>query len=1205
MNERRRPNRKAVLQTWAILGWVLIAALLAGSLDSYFEYRRIETQEGERLAAQATTIRENLQHQLQAVNQALLGLLDEKANWKSSPQGREVTRLKLKAISSVMPGVRTLLVLNKEGTTLISDRDGVIGENFNYREYFQTPLKNPDLDALYVSPPYVTVLGAYAMTAARVAPDESGQFDGIVAATLDPHFFRTLVNSVRYAPDITVSIVHGGGLHFLSVPEPAERGEESHAAMASFLTRHQQSGSEATLMKGAANDNGEERLIAQQTIRPAFLRMNEALVASVARPLPSIFADWRGETRLRASFLAGFAVLSILGLAALQWQRRKMERLAAANSDLREQAESRLRQMFEQSDAIMLLIDPVARRIVDANAAASRFYGYSIEELKSASIRQINPLPEAEHDAAWAGAIKGERNFFVYLNRLASGEMRTVEVRSSPIEAGGKTLLFSIVSDITERKRAEQELLASQERFRSILNAMNDGVYIVSPDCDLEFVNPAIENVFGPWAGKKCFDYFHGLEESCSGCVIPKVLGGTPVHSQWRCSKTGRDFDSFATRLENADGSVSKIEFLHDVTAIRKAEESLRASEQRMRLFFERQLVGMAITSPEKGWLQVNDRMCDLLGYSREELAHLTWAMLTHPEDILADNAQFDRLLAGEIDDYALEKRFIRKDGRIVDTSFSVGCVRKPDGAVNYVLALVADISERKRAEEALASQNALLRSILDVAPVGITITDEAGNIIDCNLASERLLGMTKEEHLARSFKSPEWKSYRDDGTAMPPEEFAGLQALRQRRLVGNQHMDIETRRGLVNLLVSAAPINLPGHGVVIAYADITAEKRLERILELSEERYKLAVDGANDGIWDWQIKSNDLYVSPVWKRQLGYEAGELESSHSMVRSLMHPEDGPRVWGELARFMENPSGQFSIRFRMRHKDGSDRWILSRSRVLCDHSGQPIRMTGFHTDITELKRAEDALAQRSLELERSNADLEQFAYAISHDLRQPLRAINSFTKLLERKLGKGLDEESRQYMGFVHDGALRLDQMIVSLLDFSKVGRGGLPQVPIESLDCVNEALTFLSPAIKEAKAEIRLAPHWPKVAVNGEDLTRLFLNLTGNAIKYRQLDRPPQISLETSLQDEGWTFRVTDNGIGIDPAQFKRLFRVFKRLHTKEKYEGTGIGLAICHRIVERYGGRIWVESAGEGQGCSFCFTLPEHERQVVSPRVV
>lgn len=237
------------------------------------------------------------------------------------------------------------------------------------------------------------------------------------------------------------------------------------------------------------------------------------------------------------------------------------------------------------------------------------------------------------------------------------------------------------------------------------------------------------------------------------------------------------------------------------------------------------------------------------------------------------------------------------------------------------------------------------------------------------------------------------------------------------------------------------------------------------------------------------------------------------------------------------------------------------------------------------DITVRKKLEDELA-------RSNADLEQFSYAVSHDLQEPLRMISSYLALLERRCGDNLGTDAKEFIGFAVDGAKRLSHMISDLLDFSRVHRKGAHFRPVALDHALDEALTNLSASIDAAGATIHTAT-LPQVIGDASQLMRVFQNLIGNALKYRKAETPPEIRVDARLEGTTWLFSVIDNGIGIDPAHSARVFQVFQRLHARDQYEGSGIGLALCRRIIERHGGNIWLESVGEGQGCTFHFTLP------------
>ena len=197
------------------------------------------------------------------------------------------------------------------------------------------------------------------------------------------------------------------------------------------------------------------------------------------------------------------------------------------------------------------------------------------------------------------------------------------------------------------------------------------------------------------------------------------------------------------------------------------------------------------------------------------------------------------------------------------------------------------------------------------------------------------------------------------------------------------------------------------------------------------------------------------------------------------------------------------------------------------------------------------------------------------------------------QLLERRLADRLDEETRQMMDFVTQAAQRMDQMLVSLLEYSRVGRKGEPMALLSMRSALDEALDFLAPVIKESQALIQVQGQWPDLVASRNEITRLFQNLVGNALKFRAKGQAPKIAIIATPNEQGWQFVVADQGVGVDPNQVERLFQVFQRLHNRTEYEGTGIGLAVARRIVERHGGRIWVESKGLGQGSRFCFFLP------------
>jgi signal transduction histidine kinase len=243
------------------------------------------------------------------------------------------------------------------------------------------------------------------------------------------------------------------------------------------------------------------------------------------------------------------------------------------------------------------------------------------------------------------------------------------------------------------------------------------------------------------------------------------------------------------------------------------------------------------------------------------------------------------------------------------------------------------------------------------------------------------------------------------------------------------------------------------------------------------------------------------------------------------------------------------------------------------------------------EIAERKETEEELKKISAELTRSNADLQHFAYAASHDLQEPLRVIEGFIKLLEKRYADKLDTKAKEFIGYTVEGVNRMRALIKDLLDYSRTGTIEMNLKPTNFSDAVERAVFSLKAAAEETGATIT-CDTLPTISADIVQMSRLFQNLLGNAIKFRG-EKAPDIHISAEKNENGWTFSVRDNGIGIDPENAERIFSVFQRLHTKEEYPGTGIGLAVCKRIVERHGGKIWVKSE-KGKGATFCFTIPE-----------
>lgn len=357
------------------------------------------------------------------------------------------------------------------------------------------------------------------------------------------------------------------------------------------------------------------------------------------------------------------------------------------------------------------------------------------------------------------------------------------------------------------------------------------------------------------------------------------------------------------------------------------------------------------------------------------------------------------------------------------------------------------------------------------------------------------------------------------------------------------------------------------------------SEERYRAVSELmSDIAYAFVIDDEQKVHWRWltgPFTSLTGYLVEEWEDIGGWE------------TVIYPEDSRMMRGRLEALL---AGESDVReFRIVRKDGEVRWLRVHARPVTGPDGSLI-VYGAASDITEAKLLEVERARYAEELRRSNRDLEQFAAVASHDLQEPLRMVTAYLELLERRLGARLAEDEREFLGYAVDGARRMRAMIQDLLTYARVGSAPVHPERFLPSEAAAAAADLLRLAVEEAKGRVRIGD-LPPVRADREQVTLVLQNLLANALTYRS-ERPPVVVVEGRREGEEVVVAVRDNGIGIAPEHAERIFGIFQRLHGRERYPGTGIGLAICKRVVERHGGRIWVESR-PGAGATFRFTLP------------
>lgn len=394
--------------------------------------------------------------------------------------------------------------------------------------------------------------------------------------------------------------------------------------------------------------------------------------------------------------------------------------------------------------------------------------------------------------------------------------------------------------------------------------------------------------------------------------------------------------------------------------------------------------------------------------------------------------------------------------------------------------------------------------------------------------------------------------------------------------------------------------------GLSVFVKDVTKEKMAFENVRQSNERFEKIAEATNDAIWDFDVENDRLFWGKGFSTLFGYDLDSLTPTLDLLVDFIHPDDREKVANKIQQFFKSETlTSWFEEYRFLMANGYYAFVMDRAVFIRNQEGRVSRVVGAMTDISYRKEYEESLhalnqqlEQHTKELEISNKELEQFAYVASHDLQEPLRMVSSFIGLLEKKYGDVLDEKAHQYINFAVGGARRMRQIILDLLEYSRVGKND-EGLKITHLDEVLDEVCLLHrKIISEKKASITYQD-LPALITYKSPMTQLFSNLIGNALRYSQEQVPPKIHISASSEKDFWLFAVSDNGMGIDPQFHDKIFIIFQSLHNKEKYGGTGMGLAIVKKIIENLGGKIWVESE-EGKGSTFYFTLPKVENDSV-----
>ena len=566
-----------------------------------------------------------------------------------------------------------------------------------------------------------------------------------------------------------------------------------------------------------------------------------------------------------------------------------------------------------------------------------------------------------------------------------------------------------------------------------------------------------------------------------------------------------------------------------------------------------------------------NESLCEVTGYEDSEITsmHALEFFDESDHDQIADAIE-EGFETGSVQ---VEAEFLTKDGASIPCEFAASTLANPDGET--VLAGIGrDVTERKRRERGLAR----FETIVETSPIGITIVDNDGELQFANDRAEEIYGRSKEQINDLSYDDSDWEEVDIDGQPLPDNEKPFPQIMESGEPVFDHLSGVSRPNGeRVWISVNGAPVYDDSGEIdsaVFTTEDITERFERERKLE----QYETIVETAHDGIYVLDEDRRFELVNDSFADLTPFSQTELLGRHA---STVFGDEFASIEAEQWE-SATPNKLPSFEETIEAGPNETRTVENRF-VLLDEDVRK-RRVGVIRDVTERE-------EYRRKLEESNERLEQFAYAASHDLQEPLRMVTNYLQLLEQRYGDDLDKDADEFIDYAVDGAERMREMIDGLLKYARVETRGDPLESVELNEVLDDVLTDLQLQIEESDARIEVGS-LPQVNGDEGQLRQVFQNLVTNAIEYSG-DEPTQVAVSAERNGSMWCISVHDEGIGIDSDDTDRVFEVFQHLHSREESEGTGIGLALCRRIVERHGGEIWVESE-PGEGSTFSFTLPQ-----------
>src|SRR5271168_1222143 len=772
---------------------------------------------------------------------------------------------------------------------------------------------------------------------------------------------------------------------------------------------------------------------------------------------------------------------------------------------------------------------------------------------------------------------------------------RAVPIRDSK----GKVLRwFGTNTDISETE-------SSGAKYRGLLEAAPDAMVVVNTAGEIVLLNVRAEKQFGyhrdELVGQEVTNIIpEGFAErliaddlrSAADALAQQIGTGIELIAR---RKNGTEFpiEIMLSPLESAEG-ILVTAAIRDISVRKSAEEHLAQMEGRYRGLLEAAPDAMVVVNKAGEIVLLNVQAEKQFGYRRDELIGQKMTNIVpegFAERLIADALRSSEVALAQQIGTGIELTGRRKNRSEFPIERMLSSLESAEGIL--VTAAIRDISVRKAAEQHLSQMEGRYRGLLEAAPDAMVVVNQSGEIVLLNVQAEKQFGYRRDELVGQKVKNiiPEGFAERliADGTRTAAE------ALAQQIGTGIELSALRKDGTEFPIEIMLSPLeSAEGTLVTAAIRDISVRRAAEKHLGQMEGRYRGLLEAAPDAMVVVNQAGEIVLLNVQAEKQFGYRRDELVGQK--VKNIIPEGFAERLVSDALRSTEDALAQqigTGIELLGRHKNGGNFPIEIMLSPL--ESAEGILVTAAIRDITTRKEAEAHLLRKVDELNRSNEELGQFAYIASHDLQEPLRMVASYTQLLARRYKGKLDSDADEFISFAVDGASRMQRLIQDLLAFSRVSSKGQDLQETSSEQSLERALLNLRGAIEESHALVTHDP-LPKVMADETQLIQLFQNLVANGIKY-QNPGIPKVHISAENGGEKWIFSVKDNGLGIDPRYFEKIFGMFQRLHKREEFAGTGIGLAICKKIVDRHGGSISVDSQ-PGHGATFSFALQGLEKK-------